>query len=86
MENRIVIPEDITEGIVVVDVADNSGAANSDLKKGDVIVKINDAKVKNSAYLKYLLYKYNPGDTVTVTYNRNGKLATTKIKLTKSEE
>lgn len=85
-QNRITIPEDVTEGVVVVELAEKSGAANSDLKKGDVIIKLNNAKVKNSAYLKYLLYKYNPGDTVTVTYNRDGKISTTKIKLTKNED
>ena len=85
-QNNISIPEGVTEGVVVVSVEEGSGAANSSLQKGDVIVKLNDAKVKNSAYLKYLLYKYNPGDTVTVTYNRNGKLLTTKIKLTKNGE
>ena len=85
-QNRITLPEDVTEGVVVVEVAEKSGAANSDLKKGDVITKLNGSAVKNSAYLKYLLYKYNPGDTVTVTYNRNGKVSTTKVKLTKNEE
>ena len=85
-QNRITLPEDVTEGVVVVELAEKSGAANSDLKKGDVIIKLNNATVKNSAYLKYLLYKYNPGDTVTVTYNRNGKIGTTKIKLTKNED
>ena len=85
-QNRIVLPENIEEGVVVVEISENSGAANSDLKKGDVITKINGEKVKNSAYLKYLLYKYNPGDTVKVTYNRSGKETTTNIKLTKNEE
>ena len=85
-QNRIILPEDVTEGVVVVEIAENSGASKSDLKAGDVITKINDAKVKNSAYLKYLLYKYNPGDTVTVSYNRDGKIKTTSIKLTKNED
>ena len=84
-QNRINIPEDVTEGVVVVEITEKSGAANSSLKKGDVITKLNGATVKNSAYLKYLLYKYNPGDTVTITYNRDGKVDTTKIKLTKNE-
>lgn len=84
--NGITVPDDVTEGVVVVEVMEKSGAANSDLKKGDVIIKLNDSDVKNSAYLKYLLYKYNPGDTLTITYNRNGKISTTKIKLTKNEE
>ena len=81
----IIVPSNVTEGVVVVEVSENSGASNSNLKAGDIIVKINDSKVKNIAYLKYLLYKYNPGDTVTITYNRDGKEYSTKVKLTKNE-
>ena len=84
-QNRITVPENVEEGVVVVEVTEKSGAASSDLKKGDVITKINGEKVKNAAYLKYLLYKYNPGDTVKITYNRNGKEATANVKLTKSQ-
>lgn len=85
-QNRIIVPENIEEGVVVVEISEKSGASKSNLQKGDVITKLNGATVKNSAYLKYLLYKYNPGDTVKITYNRNGKEATTNIKLTKNEE
>ena len=85
-QNRIVVPENVTEGVVVAAIVENSGAAKSDLQKGDIIIKINNQSVKNSAYLKYVLYKYNPGDTVTVTYNRDGKVSTTKVKLTKNED
>ncbi len=81
----ITVPENVTEGVVIVELSENSGAANSELKPGDIITKINNSRVKNSAYLKYLLFKHSPGDTITVTYNRNGKEATTKIKLTKNE-
>ncbi len=84
-QSRITLPEDVEKGVVVVDISSNSGASKSSLQKGDVIVKINNAEVKNAAYLKYLLYKYNPGDTVKITYNRDGKLYTTDIKLTKNE-
>lgn len=85
-QSRITLPEEVEEGVVVVEVSEKSGASKSTLQKGDVIVKLNDADVKNSAYLKYLLYKYNPGDTVKITYNRNGKIYTTNITLTKNEE
>jgi serine protease Do len=84
-QNRIIVPDGVEEGVVVVEISSDSGAGKSDLQKGDVIVKLNNSKVKNAAYLKYLLFKYNPGDTVTITYNRNGKEATTKVTLTKNE-
>ena len=80
------VPEGIDEGVVVVEINDKSAAAKSELKKGDIILELNGSKVTNSAYLKYLLYKYNPGETVKVTYSRNGKIATTNITLSKNEE
>ena len=83
--NGIVIDEKIESGVVVVVVGEKSGAANSGLQKGDVITQINDAEVKDSAYLKYLLFKYKPGDEVTITYYRDGEYKTTKVKLSKSE-
>ena len=85
-QSRITLPEGVEEGVVVIDLAENSGASKSTLQKGDVITKLNGSNVKNSAYLKYLLYKYNPGDTVKVSYNRGGKVYTTDIKLTKNNE
>ncbi len=84
-QQRITLPEDVEEGVVVVEISEKSGASKSDLQKGDVIVGLNGSDVKNAAYLKYLLYKYNPGDKVKITYNRNGKVATTEITLTKNE-
>ena len=82
--NNIMLDDGVDSGVVVVVINEKSGAAHSDLKKGDVITKINDSEVKNSAYLKYLLYKYKPGDEVTLTYYRDGKFHTTKAKLTKN--
>jgi serine protease Do len=81
----ILVPEEIEEGIVVVEISEKTGAALSGLAKGDIITKINGSDVKNSAYLKYLLYKYKPGDEVEITYFRDNKFHTTKVKLTKNE-
>ena len=85
-KNNITVPNDVTEGVAITYVYDNSGAQKAGLQKGDVITKINSATVKNAAYLKYLLFKYSPGDTVSVTYNREGKTGTVKVTLTKNED
>lgn len=83
---NVTLDDDIDSGVVVLEISKDSGASKSDLKKGDVITKLNDDEVTNSAYLKYLLYKYNIGDTVKITYYRDGKFKTTNITLTKNEE
>lgn len=82
--NDIKISEDIDYGVVVVAITKDSGASSSDLKEGDVIIKVNGETVKDSAYLRYELYKNKPGDTIDITYIRDGKEKTTKVKLSKS--
>lgn len=84
--NGIMLHEDIKEGVVVIEISENSGASKSNLKKGDVITKLNNEKISNAAYLKYELYKYSVGDTITITYNHEGKEKTTKITLTEYKE
>ena len=81
----IKIDDSIESGVVVVSVVDGSGASKSDLKKGDVITGIDGKKVTNSAYLKYILYKYSAGDKIKVTYIRDGKEKSTFVTLTKNE-
>ena len=83
--NNVSIDFDITEGVVVAGVEKNSGAAKAGLKEGDIITKINDENVSNIAYLRYELFKHKVGDTIEITYIRNGKTDTTKVKLTKNE-
>lgn len=68
-------------GVLVSDVTPNSVAANAGFQKGDIITAINDEKVVNMASLKYALYKYEIGDTITISYLRNGKTQSTKVKL-----
>lgn len=85
-KNGITIDKSIKEGTVVVEISEGSGASKSDLKPGDVIIKLNGEKVKDTAYLRYELYKNKPGDTIEITYIRNGKENTTKVVLTKSDK
>ena len=78
------IPNDIDSGVVVSSIESGSGAASSDLKEGDIITKIDGVEVEDSAYLRYELYKHSVGDTIEITYIRDGKEHTTKVVLSKS--
>lgn len=78
----ITLNTELTEGVVAVKIQGGSPADKGGLKRGDIITKIDDDKVKDVASLRYALYKHKVGDTITVTYERNGKSNTTKVKLT----
>lgn len=79
---NIKIDDSIKQGIAVVKVESNTPAYGI-LEVGDVIVKINEEEVEDTAHFKYMLYKYRVGDTITLTYYRNNKLETTKVLLDK---
>lgn len=82
---NITVPEGVSSGVIVASIVSGTGASKSDLKAGDIITKINDQEVQNSAYLRYELYKYAVNDTISVTYLRDGKEHTTKVVLSKGE-
>ncbi len=77
--NGIKIDSNIKEGVYVTD--STSSAASAGIKKGDIIIKIDDKKTADIAHLRYELYQHQAGDVVTITYIRNGKEATAKVKL-----
>ena len=77
----ILIPNDITEGIIVVSIEKNSSAEKAGIKKGDIITKLAGTKTNTLADFRYELYKHNPKEEIEVTYIRDGKEQTTKITL-----
>ena len=80
----IKIDDEVENGVVITSVEDGSPADIAGLKKGDVIASVDNVKVKSSAHFRYLLYKYDVGDTITVKCYRDSKFKEIKIKLTKS--
>ena len=75
------VDKNITSGAVIVETVKNSAADKAGLKKGDVITKLNNNKIKDHAYLRYELYQHQAGDTIEITYIRDGKENTTKVTL-----
>lgn len=82
----ITLNTELTNGVVIVNVQKNSPASGAGLKRGDIIVSLGDYTVKNVATLRYALYRHSVGDTVTITYERDGKQETSKIVLNASNE
>ena len=85
-ESIIVKKKSNEEGVVVVGITSGSGADKAGLRVGDVITAVNGKSVSNAAYLRYQLYQYEVGETIQLTYNRDGKVRTTDITLTKVED
>ena len=73
-----------TEGFYINEVIENSGAENAGLKPGDIIKSIEGNKINNYADLHGYLFSRRPGDEVTITYKRDGKITSMNIKLSKS--
>jgi S1-C subfamily serine protease len=76
---------DRNEGVYVLNVLANSGAAASGIKKGDIITHVNGQVVSTQPQLQEQIARYTPGDNVNVTYLRDGKAITTMVKLNKAE-
>ncbi len=74
--------EDITattEGIYVARVTDRGAAKEAGLQEGDVIVKLNGARVKDSGEMQEEMNKLRPGDKAEVEYYRDNKLRRTTV-------
>ena len=80
---KLNIPSSLTSGVVVRSVQSNM-PANGHLQKYDVITKVDDKEITSSTDLQHALYNHAIGDTIKITYYRNGKEETTSIKLDKN--
>ena len=71
-------------GAYVTNVASGSPASQAGLQQGDIITKVGDIAIdQNHSYLN-TLYTYKPGDSVSLSVNRNGKDVLLKVTLGES--
>lgn len=73
--------EELPQGVIVGSVEGGSSAEKAGLQQGDIITKLDGKETTSKAYLRYELYQHKEGDTVELTYLRDGKEQTTKVKL-----
>jgi serine protease Do len=77
------LPNDVKAGVVVMNEVDKfSPAGKAGLRQYDVIVKLDGQEITSGAQLrKYLTLNKKPGETVEVTFYRDGFKKTVKVQL-----
>ena len=70
------------EGVKIGAVSPGSPAEIGGLQKGDIIITLDDIQIKNLTDYSNALKNYKPGDSVELTYLREGKENKTRIELT----
>ncbi len=61
------------QGVYVENTPSDGAAAQAGIKKGDVILKINNTQVSSGLEMSGQIAQFKPGDKVPVSYVRNGK-------------
>jgi len=75
------VVEGTERGVVVEEVQPDSPAEKAGLKAGDVITKINDTEIRDQRHLQLVVTQFAPNTDVTVSYLRDGKPQSVKVKL-----
>ncbi len=63
---------DVDNGVKITALKEDSILSNK-LQVDDVILKVNDTSIRDTAYFKYEIYQYKIGEKITITYLRDGK-------------
>jgi serine protease Do len=71
----------VAKGALVKEVNANTPAAAAGIKPGDVITQIGQSPVRGELDVRNAMILYKPGADVAVTYIREGKSASTNVKL-----
>lgn len=78
------VDSSIKSGVILIKVNSGYPASDAGLKDGDIVTKIDGEDVTTVSEFKYQLYQHKIGDTIEVTYYRDGKENKTKLKLNKT--
>jgi serine protease Do len=77
--------QDLEEGngVKVISTTENGAAATAGLQPGDIITEINGNSITDVTTLKEATQNAKEGDSLAITYTRNGKIAKTTAKFPK---
>lgn len=73
------------QGALILMIEKNSPAEKGGLQVSDLILEVDGVKIKNSNELKNTVAAIAPDKTITITYERDKKEKSTKVKLVKME-
>lgn len=76
---------DMPLGVYIVEVTEGGAAEAAGLKKSDIIIAVDDVKVKTSSELTAQKNLHKAGDEIKVTFMRNGSEMTTTLTLGEAE-
>ena len=68
-------------GVYLRSVNEGSGAEAGGLRSGDVILRINDFRIKDIPALQEVIGRFRPGNTVHIRYMRDGQLREAEVEL-----
>ncbi|WP_252315044.1 S1C family serine protease [Sinobaca sp. H24] len=86
IQDTLNLPEDIEAGIVVTQIAGGSPAEEAELAENDVITEVDGKAVTNTHDLRRYLYTESGiGETVTLTYYRDGARETAEVTLAEEQ-
>lgn len=75
----------VDEGAYIAAVSSGSGADSAGLKVGDIVTAFDGKKVSSASDLMLAVRSKNPGDTATVTINRDGQSQDVQVTLGSDE-
>jgi serine protease Do len=78
---QIALQNQLVEGVYIVEVEKNGAAEKAGLRQGDIIIALDDQSIKTSDELINYKSTKKPGDTLKVTFVRNGRETTADLVL-----
>lgn len=68
------VPNNVTDGILIVEIVPNSAASTANLQEGDIINEIEDVKVSSFKEFRKKLFENRPGDKIRLKVTRGNEV------------
>jgi S1-C subfamily serine protease len=78
--------DEIPVGVIIVDIESGSPADKAGFEEDDIIIQIDDKKLSFASGLKEILGTYEPGNMVTIVFQRDEEEKSVEVTLGESEE